>query len=87
MGCTVAQLRGWLPGACGERRIDWYDDRAHIELEGGSVSILWQACEPRRIALIVLPRLQVHFEAMGVDEPTWQRFMRYFDLYTLRGGG
>ncbi len=87
MGCTAAQLRGWLPGASGDRNIDWHEDSASLELDGGSVSIAWQVREPRRIARIVLPRLQVRFEARRVDESTWQRFMRHFDLHTQRGGG
>ncbi len=87
MGCTAAQLRAWLPSASGERNIDWHERGASIELAGGSVSISWQECAPRRLALVVLPRLRVRFEARRIDELTWQRFMRYFDLYTLRGGG
>jgi hypothetical protein len=87
MGCTAAQLRGWLPGAAKGRRIDWHDDSACIELDGGRVSIAWQVCEPRQIALVVLPRLHVRFDALHVDGAAWQRFMRYFDLYTQRGGG
>jgi hypothetical protein len=51
------------------------------------VSIEWHTLAPRRIALIVVPRLKVRFEAHGVDEAGWQRFMRHFDLYTQRGGG
>jgi len=87
MGCTEAELRAWLPGASGNRSIEWRAQGAEVGLDGGSVSIGWQLREPRRIALIVLPRLHVRFEARGVDEAAWQRFMRYFDLYTQRGGG
>jgi hypothetical protein len=87
MGCTAAELRGWLPGASGERRIERQDDGAKIELDGGHVTIAWHALEPRRIALVTLPRLHVRFEASGVDEAAWQRFMKRFDLYTQRGGG
>jgi hypothetical protein len=87
MGCTEAELRGWLPGASGERRIDWREHGADIALDGGTVCVDWQVCEPRRIALMVLPRLHVRFEARGIDETAWQRFMRHFDLYTQRGGG
>jgi hypothetical protein len=29
----------------------------------------------------------VRFASSGRDEGSWQRFMRYFDLYTQRGGG
>jgi hypothetical protein len=87
MGCTADELRGWLPGACGERPIAWREQGAEIALDGGTVSLDWLALDPRRIALITLPRLRVRFAAQGVDEAAWQRFMRYFDLYTQRGGG
>lgn len=87
MGCTEAELRAWLPAACGDRPITWRTQGARIALAPGHADIDWQALAPRRLALIVLPRLAVHFEAHGVDEAQWQRFMRYFDLYTQRGGG
>lgn len=87
MGCTEQELRGWLPGAGGQRAIRWLEHAAEIAIGGGSAMIAWSALEPRRIALIVLPRLQVRFEAHGVDDAAWQRFMRHFDLYTQRGGG
>ena len=87
MGCTADELRSWLPGASGGRTVIWRDGGADIALEGGTVTIDWQALEPRRIALITLPRLQVRFAERGVGDAAWQRFMRYFDLYTQRGGG
>jgi len=88
MGCTEAELRGWLPGASRERSIEWRQTGVNIALEDGGIArIDWQPLSPRRIALIVLPRLHVRFEARGVEEATWQRFMRHFDLYTQRGGG
>jgi len=87
MGCTAEELRGWLPGASGGRALMWRDGGVDIALDGGTVSIDWQTLEPRRIALITLPRLHVRFAARGVDEAAWQRFMRHFDLYTQRGGG
>jgi hypothetical protein len=87
MGCTAAELCSWLPGASGGRAITWRDDGAHLTLNDGLVSIDWRTLEPRRIALITLPRLQVRFEAREVAHEPWQRFMRHFDLYTQRGGG
>ncbi len=87
MGCTADELRGWLPGACGGRALSWRPQGVDVALEAGSVAIDWASLEPRRIALITLPRLRVRFAAQGVDEQAWQRFMRYFDLYTQRGGG
>jgi hypothetical protein len=87
MGCTEAELRGWLPAASGGRALAWREGGADIALGAGRVSIDWQTLSARRIALITLPRLQVRFAAQGVDDAAWQAFMRWFDLYTLRGGG
>lgn len=87
MGCTADELCAWLPGASGGRAIAWRADGADIALDGGTASLDWRTLEPRRIALITLPRLHVRFAAQGVDATAWQRFMRHFDLYTQRGGG
>jgi hypothetical protein len=87
MCCTDAELRSWLPGASGDRAIEWRESSAAIALDAGRITLHWHPLPPRRIALITLPRLHVRFEAVGIDEAAWQRFMRHFDLYTLRGGG
>ena len=87
MGCTEAELRAWLPGASRGRPIDWRERGADVACDTGRVSIDWQPREPRRIALMVIPRLQVGFAAHGVGHAEWQQFMRYFDLFTQRGGG
>jgi hypothetical protein len=87
MGCTADELRAWLPGASRNSAIEWQDSAALIAIDEGRASMRWQALEPRRIALITLPRLRVNIEARGVDEAAWQRFMKHFDLYTQRGGG
>ena len=87
MGCTEAELRAWLPGASRGRHIGWRERGADIALDVGRVAIDWQAREPRRIALMVIPRLQVGFAARDAAEAEWQQFMRYFDLFTQRGGG
>jgi hypothetical protein len=87
MGCTVDELRAWLPGASGKRTVKWRDGGADVALDDGSVALDWHALPPRRIALLTMPRLHVRFQGRGVDEAVWQRFMRHFDLYTQRGGG
>jgi len=87
MGCTEEDLRAWLPGASGERPLTLHQGGADVALEGGVVTLQWHPLEPRRIALLVMPRLQVRFYARDVDEATWQAFMRHFDLYMQRGGG
>jgi hypothetical protein len=87
MGCTADELRSWLPGASGGRAIEWHQSGAVVAIDAGHATLSWQTLEPRRIALITLPRLHVRMEARGVDEAAWQRFMKHFDLYTQRGGG
>jgi hypothetical protein len=87
MGCTANELRAWLPGASRGRSIEWQDSGALIAIDDGRATLSWRTLEPRRIALITLPRLRVKMEARGVDEAAWQRFMKHFDLYTQRGGG
>jgi hypothetical protein len=88
MGCTVADLRDQLPGAARGAPLAWRADGADVALEAGALSLRWQTLEPRRIGLVTLPRLAVRFQfdpAIGDDQRT--HFMRYFDLYTQRGGG
>jgi hypothetical protein len=87
MGCTADELRAWLPGACEQRPITWLAHAAEIAIDAGQARLEWTPLEPRRIALISLPRLRVRFMAQGLHAEAWQRFMRRFDLYTQRGGG
>jgi hypothetical protein len=87
MGCTADELRAWLPGASGGRPIAWRAQGADVTLDSGRVSIDWRTLEPRRIALITLPRLHVRFAADGAGATAWHAFMKHFDLYTQRGGG
>jgi hypothetical protein len=87
MGCTEAELRAWLPEACGGRSIEWRDGGADIALNEGRVSIDWMPLPPRRIALISLPRTRIRFAAHDLTAPEWIGFMRRFDLHTQRGGG
>jgi hypothetical protein len=87
MGCTAAELAGWLPGASGGASVAWRPDGADVAIGSGRLRLDWQTLPPRRIALIVLPRLRVRFVFERVPHEERQRFMRHFDLYTQRGGG
>lgn len=87
MGCTEAEWLGWLPGAVGPHPLQLGRGAARVALGAGALRLRWQAAEPRRIALITLPRLIVDFEFEGVDGPGRSAFMRYFDLFMQRGGG
>ena len=42
---------------------------------------------PRRLGIVQLPRMAVRYHFDGVDDAARNEFMRYFDLYTQRGGG
>lgn len=89
MACTEAEWLRWLPGATQGAPLVLGCGRAQVALPGGGTLHLgWQALEPRRIALMCLPRLGVQFRfdtTVQADERL--RFMRFFDLYTQRGGG
>lgn len=87
MGCTAAELRGWLPAACGEAPLRWRDGGADVALGPGWLHLDWQPLSPRRIALLVLPRLRVCFAFVDVADDERRRWLQRFDLYTRRGGG
>jgi hypothetical protein len=87
MGCTEAELMGWLSGAVQGRPVDARDGHATVAIDTGQLVLAWHALPPRQIALMRIPRLAVSFRFSGVDEAQRQSFMRYFDLYTQRGGG
>jgi hypothetical protein len=87
MGCTAAELRAQLPGACAGRPIELGADHARVVVGQGTLRIEWRTLAPRRIALLNIPRLAVSFRFEQVDEATRQHAMRFFDLFTQRGGG
>jgi hypothetical protein len=87
MGCTLADWLRWIPGAVGARPVQLASQSARIEIGAGALELAWHELPPRRIGLVILPRLHVSFAFPGVDEAERQAFMRHFDLYTQRGGG
>jgi len=95
-GCTEAEWLRCLPGAVGVHTLALPGPgQAVVTLRGdtdgrpsgGQLHVAWSVLPPRRIALLILPRLAVHYRFDGVDAPARCIFMRYFDLYTHRGGG
>jgi hypothetical protein len=87
MGCTEPELLRWLPGAVNGHALTLLPRSAEIAIEGGRLELAWRELPPRQIALMRMPRLAIAFHFEGVAEATRQAFMRYFDLYTQRGGG
>jgi hypothetical protein len=87
MGCTEAELLMWLPGAVNACPLQLMPRSAEVAIGGGRLELAWRELPPRQIALLRMPRLAISFHFEGVAEVERQRFMRYFDLYTQRGGG
>jgi hypothetical protein len=87
MGCTQAEWLMWLPAAMGDVR--WTQGAAALQatLGQGHLHLHWRVGEPRRIALIAMPRLHVTFAFDGLDDAQRYTFMKRFDLYMHRGGG
>ncbi len=87
-GCTEADWLRCLPGAVGGAR--WAllrPGKARIALPGGTLTLRWHALAPRRMGLMSMPRMSVHYFFDGVDDATREAFLRQFDLYLQRGGG
>ena len=87
MGCTEADLLQSLPGAVKGRAVTLSTGAAEVVIDAGRLALRWQTLPMRQIALVRLPRLAVSFEFIDVSDEVRQAFMRYFDLYTQRGGG
>ena len=87
MGCTEAEWLRWLPDAIGDHVWKLQAQSAGVRLGDGALGLKWQVAEPRKIALVRIPRLIVHFRFGGVDDAQRHQFMKRFDLYMHRGGG
>ena len=87
-GFTEADWRRTLPGAVRDCPIDLtVPGLASVQVGGGTLRLTWQVLSPRQVALMRMPRLAVHYCFDGVSDEQRKAFMRYFDLYTQRGGG
>ncbi|MDP4299615.1 hypothetical protein [Leptothrix discophora] len=91
-GCSVAEWLAWLPGAIGGRtwrRVGEHGAEVALDpdMPAAVLRLDWETLPPRQIALLRMPRLAVTFAFEGCSADERARFMRYFDLYTRRGGG
>ena len=87
MGCTRAELMGWLPGATRQASFQVDGDKVTVITHGGRVQISLEEKPPRRMGLVALPVLGITLCFRGLDGPARDDFLAYFDLYTRRGGG
>lgn len=87
-GFTEADWLSCLPGAVrGCPLAINGPGRATVQIGAGSLHLHWQVLPARRIALMRMPVLATHYRFDGVAEDDRQTFMKFFDLYTQRGGG
>ncbi len=89
MGTSEPEWRAALPRAIGDRG-NWRFDGSHgavVEIAQGRLHLSWKPLPERRIALLVMQRLQVCFEFVGLDADQRKAFMKPFDLTLQRGGG
>lgn len=89
-GCTEAEWLRCLPGAVGPHTLTLpAPGKARVALAGGGeLALEWRTLPERRIALLRMPRMRVHYAFSPAVSPRARgTFMHYFDLYTRRGGG
>ncbi|HOB93370.1 MAG TPA: hypothetical protein PK306_25180 [Aquabacterium sp.] len=87
-GFTEADWLNCLPGAtAGHALVIDGPGRATVAIGPGHLHLAWQARPPRQIALMRMPVLATHYRFDGVPDDQRQAFMKFFDLYTQRGGG
>ncbi len=87
-GFTEADWLSCLPGAVRGRPLDLSTPgQARVQIDSGSLTLRWRVLAPRQIALMRMPRLATDYVFEGVGDAERHDFMKYFDLYTQRGGG
>ena len=89
MGCTSADLLSWLPGALptASLTVDAGGSTCTAKLIEGSLQISWFPLPATRLGMLVIPRLNVHFEYAELSQEQRHTVQKRFDLGTQRGGG
>jgi hypothetical protein len=77
-----------LPGAVRDHALALpAPGHAVVNIGAGTLELGWTILPPRRLGLLQLQRMAVRYRFDGVNAAARNAFMRYFDLYTQRGGG
>ena len=91
MGCSGGEFAAWLQRALPDASltVESAADSGHCRagFADGELLIEWQALEPRRIALLRVPQLEVRFSYSGLELARREAIQTYFDRATQRGGG
>jgi hypothetical protein len=87
-GFTEADWLSCLPGAVRGAALSLVaPGQARVPVGAGTLHLSWQVKPPRQIALMRMPVLATQYRFDGVSDADRQAFMKFFDLYTQRGGG
>ena len=82
MGCSVAELLGWLPralpGAVLELESDSEVGYCRASFEDGYLLIERRVLEPKQIAMLRVPRLNVCFTYSGFEDARRRAVQMYF---------
>ena len=90
MSCVEPELVRWLDtiGTVVPMCAQGASHRDFSLNAGGVARVFWQPLPDRVIALVRMKRLDVQIQfSAGVDAAGRARFIKTFELYTLRGGG
>lgn len=91
MGCSGSELAAWLQRALPDASLAIESHAARgscrASYADGELLIEWRTLEPRRIALIRVPQLEVRFSYSVLSLQRRQAIQTYFDRATQRGGG
>ncbi|HEY1058277.1 MAG TPA: hypothetical protein VGE55_06055 [Limnobacter sp.] len=89
MSCTERELLRWLDMISGVvPRGSVATMSQDFQLESGLARVAWSTLPDRVIALVRMKRLEVLLQfTPGVELEARAKFVKTFELYTLRGGG
>jgi hypothetical protein len=87
MGYALGEWLLRLPLAIGAHPWTQEGDTAQVVLGNGVLALAWRELPPRAIALMRMPRLQVRFVFLGLNDEQRFTFMKRFDLAMQKGGG
>ena len=89
MSCTERELLRWLDMISGVvPQVGVSAAHQDFAVDGGLARVAWSTLPDRVIALVRMKRLEVLLQfTPGVELEARAKFVKTFELYTLRGGG
>ena len=91
MGCSAEELLRWLPvsfpGATLKVGRNLSSGWCKAVYPDGVLGLQWRVLEPRQIALLRIPQLEVEFAYTDLSPERRREVQEFFDRTTHRGGG